>query len=339
MKPVSVVIQADWVRDSVYGPNELEVISNLTEPIGQPVTKEMISQSPGMLREVECIFGTWGMPVLSNEFLKWAPNLKAIFYAAGDVSGFVTDALFESGITLCCAEPVNAIPVAEFSVANIILALKRTHYAHRVSYTHGRFDSACGAANLTGGYQSRVGLVSLGHIGRLVAALLKPFDVEVIAHDPFIDPCLARSIGVSLHSLEDVFNSSHVISLHTPLNECTRMMIDEELLQSMRKGASLINTSRGGLIDQNALVSVLEKRDDLQAILDVTEPEPLPSNSRLWRLPNVFLSPHVAGSVGKERYRMAHVMIEECRRFLKDMPLKYQFNGLSCTSSQSASSA
>lgn len=176
---------------------------------------------------------------------------------------------------------------------------------------------------MPGAYRSRVGLWGLGHIGRLVAAHLAHFDVEILATDPVTSPDAARRAGVRLVPVEELFATCHVVSLHAPLLPETRGTIGERLLNSLGPGATLVNTARGALIDETAAARTLRARPDLTAVLDVTHPEPPAPDSPLFTLPNVVLTPHLGGALGAERHRLGQLVLDELHRFTQDRPLHH----------------
>ena len=282
---------------------------------------------PGNWREAaeaisraDVILSTWGMPALDREFLDVASSLKAVFYAAGSVKGFVTDACWERGIVVSSAWAANGVPVAEYSLATILLSLKRFwHYSRMMR------DGASGHGGLhvPGGYHSKVGLVSLGAVGRAAARMLQPLDVTLLAYDPFLPGEQAAELQVGLVSLEELFRECDVISVHAPWIPETERMITGDLISSMKHGATLINTSRGAVIAEDEMIEVLRRRPDLSAVLDVTFPEPAAADSELRSLPNVVLTPHIAGSMQGECARMGSWMADEFRRFVSGVPLRY----------------
>jgi phosphoglycerate dehydrogenase-like enzyme len=168
-----------------------------------------------------------------------------------------------------------------------------------------------------------VGLASLGVIARTLLKLLKPFDLNVLVYDPFLSPAEALALGVEKVSLEDLFVRSDVVSIHTPSLPETFGMITGEHIASMKNGATFINTARGELVRENEMIDVLTHRQDLQAVLDVTLVEPPPADSPLFTLPNVVLTPHIAGSVGTECQRMGRYMVDELERYVAGVPLKW----------------
>jgi phosphoglycerate dehydrogenase-like enzyme len=272
------------------------------------------------LAEADVIFATWGMPKLDEEFLAAAPRLKAVFYAAGSVKCFATPESYKRGIVISSAWQANAIPVAEYSHATILLGLTGFWSSQRLArdgkFSHQHFPVA-------GGFHSNVGLVSLGAIGRLVAGHLAKHEINILAYDPYATPAVAASVGVTLVSLEELFAKSHVVSIHTPWLPETEKMINAPLLRSMPEAATLINTSRGAVIDEADLCEVLAERQDITAILDVTHPEPPLPDSPLRTLENVILTPHIAGSIGGEIARMGYWMKDELDLYLAGKPLRH----------------
>jgi len=263
------------------------------------------------------------MARLDEDFLAAAPNLKAVFYAAGSIRGFATDAVWDREIVICSAWAANAVPVSEYTLAQILFSLKRGwHHALTIK----REQRWTKQATVPGAYDSTVGIISLGMIGRLVVERLRPFDVKIVAYDPFVSEETAADLGVELCGLEDLFKRADVVSLHTPKLPETLGMITGAHLASMREGATFINTARGAIVRETEMIEVLQGRPDLCAILDVTDPEPPVEGSPLYALPNVILTPHIAGSMDTECRRMARYMIEDYKRYLAGEPLLWQIS-------------
>ncbi len=174
-----------------------------------------------------------------------------------------------------------------------------------------------------GMFDTTIGIISLGAIGRLVASRLQAFNVSVIAYDPFVSEAVAEELGIRLVSLDELFAQSDIVTCHAPLLETTKGLLTRGHFLKMKRDSTFINTARGGLVREADLISVLEQRPDLTAILDVTYPEPPEKESRFYQLPNVVLTPHIAGSMGKECFRMGQYMREEAQRFLDGEPLLY----------------
>lgn len=315
-----IYILGDGLFEKVYGPEEQHDLAARGTVLAPPFNASTILQHPDVVRRADVIMSSWGMPVMDEAFLAAAPRLKAVFYAAGSVKGFVTDAFWSRNIALCSAWGANAVPVGEFTLAAILFSLK---HAFRLNRTYCE-THVSGDRKLPGAYGSTVGLVSLGMIGQLVRERLRPFDVKVLAYDPFVKPADAAKLGVTLVPLEVLFRESDVVSLHTPWLKETEGLITGDLFASMKQGATFINTARGAVVCESEMIGVLQRRPDLFAVLDVTYPEPPVAGSPLYTLPNVFLTPHIAGSMENECRRMGRYMIEELDRFLAGQPLVWQ---------------
>ncbi|HUX13611.1 MAG TPA: hydroxyacid dehydrogenase [Spirochaetia bacterium] len=304
----------------IYGLEERAEIEKLVDIYCPQQTAESIRTKLSMLAEAQVIFSGWGAPVMDEKFLAAAPNLKAVFYGAGTIRGFVTDQFWRRAIVVTAAAAANAVPVSEYTLSVILLSLKR-FWAHASAVR-----AAAGFPKplpVPGAYQATIGLVSLGLIGRLVRDRLLPFDLRVVAYDPLIAVEEAKRLRVDLLPLEELFRTADVISLHAPWLPATEGMITGSLIAAMKQNATIINTSRGAIVRESEMIEVLKKRDDLYAVLDVTDPEPPLPDSPLYRLPNVVLTPHIAGSMDAECRRMGRLMVEELRRYVAGDPLEW----------------
>jgi phosphoglycerate dehydrogenase-like enzyme len=287
----------------------------------EPLSRERCAEKPSALAEAELLFSGWGAPVMDAAFLAAAPRLRMVFYGAGSIRYFVTDALWDRGVRVCSAWAANAIPVSEYTLSQIVFCLKQ---GYRLAREVRENRSFVPSGDVAGMYGSTVGLVSLGMIGSRVCGLLKHFDVKVIAYDPFVAPERARELGVETCALEEVFRRADVVSLHTPWLPETENMIRGAHFRSMKKGAAFINTARGAVVNEAEMIAALAERPDLQAVLDVTHPEPPATDSPLYTLPNVVLTPHVAGSICGEVARQGLYMLEELDRSLRGEKLLWE---------------
>jgi phosphoglycerate dehydrogenase-like enzyme len=272
------------------------------------------------LRDLQVIFSTWGMPCLTAAQIQRLPALKAVFYAAGTVQYFARPFL-ECGVQVVSAWAANAVPVVEFSVAQIFLALKGYFPALRQCRTpQGR---ASFVNHYPGAYGSRVAVLGAGMIGAQVLEALRPHDVECLVFDPFLSEARAAALGARKVSLEEAFSEAFVISNHLADLPETRGMLRRDLFERMQPYAAFINTGRGATVDEAGMLDVFSRRPDLTALIDVTYPEPPAPDSPFYRLENVLLSPHMAGSIGAEVSRQADWTIEEYTRFAAGQPLRY----------------
>jgi len=242
---------------------------------------------------------------------------------AGSVKGFIDEDVWRRGIKVTNAVAANAKPVAEFTLAAILMANKRVVQLNALYMTErvNRAPWAKEAPNV-GNYKKSIGIIGASHVGRLVIDLLKPFDCRVLLYDPYVSPLQARDMKATKVGLSELLSQSDVVSLHAPLLEDTRHMLGSRELALMKDGATLINTSRGALIDQDALVHELSA-GRLYAWLDPTEPDELPVDSPLFELPNLFLTPHIAGSLGSEIQRLADQVVGEIERYARGTTLRH----------------
>ena len=324
MKKKSALVLNESSAGRIYGSREMEEIRELTDLLDGVVTQDVLESEPMILHDVELIFSGWGAPVFDDVLLKRIPKLEAVFYGAGSIRGIVTPEFWDSGITITSSWAANAVPVTEVVVAQITLSLKKFWQS---SWIKSRASWAS-HPDISGMYDTKIGLISLGMIGRMVAERLKSYDVEVLAYDPFVNQETAdnRGLGVRMVSLVELFSECDVVSLHTPNLPTTKNMITGDLILSMKQSATFINTARGAVVDETGLISALAERPDIFALLDVTDPEPPLDGSALYELPNVILSPHIAGSQGPECRRMGRYTIDQCRKYLAGEDLDWKIS-------------
>ncbi|MFJ6081264.1 hydroxyacid dehydrogenase [Streptomyces sp. NPDC092369] len=276
----------------------------------------------GALADAEVLITGWGCPRLDADVLAAAPRLRTVLHAAGSVRSLVGDAVWERGITVSSAVAGNALPVAEYTLAMILLTGKDA-FAHRERFrAEHRFPSHAETAG-TGNVGRRVGVIGASRVGRRLLELLRPFNFSVLLYDPYVGVSEAAELGAESVGLEELLRRSDIVTLHAPDIPETYRMLDASRLALIRDGGVLINTSRGALVDPDALVEELVS-GRLCGVLDVTEPEPLPGESPLYRLPNVFLTPHIAGSLGNELERLGLIVVEELERVAEGVGLGHE---------------
>lgn len=279
-------------------------------------------ESRAALAQADVLITGWGAPTLSDEHLDSAPNLKYVLHAGGQAKAFLPASVHERDITVSNAGWVNAIPVAEFTVAMIILANKQAFQAQRLYRERRSLIDRELEFPTAGNVDKTIGVIGASRIGRIVIERLGDLDVGVLVYDPFLAPAEAARLGARLVELDELMTSSDVVTVHPPLNSSTVGLIGATELGAMRDGATLINTSRGLIVDQDALLAEL-RTGRIEAILDVTHPEVLPADDDLYRLPNVFLTPHIAGSMGAEIRRMGRHVGSELERITRGQPLAF----------------
>ncbi len=286
-------------------------------------------QIPRFTRETICtpldceiVFSTWYMPKFSKEEInKFFPNLKAIFYAAGTVKQFA-EPFLESGVRIFSAAKANGIPVAEYTAAQIVLANKGYFQAQR-KYRWPLWRKKFGkirsiSESHSGNYNATIGILGCGAIGSTVIELLKPYNLKIKVYDPYLTEKRANELGIERTSLEEIFSTCNVISNHMPDTSETKGIINKTLLQSMVPYATFINTGRGAQIKENDLATILRIRKDLCALLDVTCHEPLFPWSKLYWRNNIFITPHIAGSLSNEIDRMIDFSYQAYLDYIND---------------------
>lgn len=304
-------------------------LAALTRTDTRLVAHDLADPSPEVaaaLAEAEVLFTCWGATPLTGPVLAAAPRLRAVVHAAGSVKHHITDACWERGIAVTSAAGANALPVAEFTVAAILFAgkqvLRSAQRYGELRTGHDWLDELDGSGN----YRRTVGIVGASRIGRRVIELLRPSIWTSCCTTRTFGVDEASRLGVRLAALDELCASSSVVSVHAPQLPETRHLIGAAQLAAMPSGATLINTARGSLVDEDALLPELTS-GRLHAVLDVTDPDPPRAGSPLYDLPNVLLTPHIAGSLGNELHRMADQALDELERFASGRPFADPVHG------------
>lgn len=292
----------------------------------RPIDSMAEPEARRLLAEAEVLVTGWGCPLLTPDVLRGAPDLRLIAHAAGTVKFTVDPSAYERGIRVTHAAEANAVPVAEFTLAAILFANKRAFELRDLYRADpSRRSSYALMDQPIGNFRRTIGLVGASRIGRKVAAMLAGFDFSVLLYDPFVqkdDPVAAHA---ELVDLDTLMARSDVVSVHAPSLPSTRGMIGARQLRLMPDGAGFINTARGALIDEAALLAELQT-GRIHAVIDVTDPEIPPPDSPFFTLSNVFLTPHIAGAIGTERARLGMMAVEEVERYVRGEPLLYEIH-------------
>ena len=320
MKKVALVSDNPSAVEQVYGQGRRQYLEEIADLYPHILTAANLDGHLGHLRHVEAIFSTWGMPGLTPAQLDRLENLQIVFYAAGSVQGFAAP-LLERGIQVVGAWHANAVPVAEYALAQILLANKGYFRNVRSCAT---FEGRKTAFKGRGNFGATVALLGLGAVGARLRQLLRPFQLEIVVFDPFLARARARQLGVEKVSLEEAFARGDAISNHLANNPRTRQLIERRHFAAMQDHAVFINTGRGATLVEADLAAELARRPSLTALLDVTDPEPPAPDSPLYSLPNALLTTHIAGSIDDEVVRMADYMLEEFSAWEKGEALRYE---------------
>ena len=306
----------------VYTPEVLKKLSEYGELSGK-INRKNLRENAEFLKDCEIAFSTWGMPKFTKEEIKeYMPKLKAVFYSAGTVQYFARPFL-ESGVKVYSAFAANAVPVAEYTFAQITLAAKG-YFQSAKYYRSLPLRSLVFANSSSGNFGCKVGLVGLGAIGQMVAKRLMDLDVEVYAYDPFVPEEKAAELGVKLISLEELFSECDVISNHLANKPELENVFNYKLFKRMKKHSTFINTGRGAQVAEYSLALSLLLHPSRTFVADVLKREYFPYINPLFWCPNAILTPHIAGSTGKEPQRMAYYMMEEMEKLLSGEETKYE---------------
>lgn len=319
LKPIKILVSipAGEMRDSFFS----EALSARLEQLGcvewntntEQFSEEELAEK---LSGVDICISGWGNTPFYEKTLKYADKLKLIAHIGGSVRPMVGDAAFERGIRVCSGNRVFAESVAEGVLAYMLCSLRRIgEYEARMAA--GEWPSLIGTRGLLG---RSVGLVGYGMIAEYLVKFLKPFGCRIMVSSRHISAEELAEAGIEAAAAEEIFRTCDVVSLHSSLTARTKHSIGADLLNSMKDGALLVNTARGALIDEEALVSVLQERP-VWAALDVFETEPLPMDSPLRECERVLLMPHAAGPTADRRYVVTSHVLDDIGRFLNGEPL------------------
>lgn len=306
-------------RDAIYDPETLSEIRSLVHLTDCADRLGRLDDLKPVLAETEIILSGWGMMPLDAQFLEAAPHLQAVFYGAGSVRGFVTDEFWRRGILLTSTYAANAVPVIEYTLSTIVFGLKRVIQARELTrhrHTFARPDDVKGL------YGAKIGVIGAGMVGSGVLERLQSYDATTYCHDPYLSEEKARRLNTTPLGLDEIFSTCDVVTLHAANIPTTEHMIRGHHFRSMKDGAVFINTARGKIVKEDEMIEALRQRP-IFAFIDVTDPEPPPSDSPLYDLPNVFLTPHLAGSGGDEVHRQGRCVLDELTRFLDGREPRY----------------
>ena len=325
--PDALVLMSREAFDAQFDAPRLARLNSLAR-LADPVWVDNL-EDPALaprLAGVEALITGWGAPLLDEARLDRMPRLKVMIHGAGTIRAMVSDAFWQRGITATNVAEANAVPVAEFTLAAVIMAGKRAPFLAADPLTRtdwGRLDRFGALGNVG----RTVGVVGFSKVGRRVVAALQQLEqLECLVFDPYADPLeVAQAGGRLIGSLDELLPRLDVLSLHVPALPETRNMIGAAQLAALPDHATVINTARGSVVDTAALEAECAS-GRLNAIIDVSEPEPLPAASVLYSLPNVMVTPHIAGSLGNELYRMTDAALDELERYVHGLPLNSVVN-------------
>lgn len=319
---VALAMQDIELRDALFSKRLRARLEAVADCDFSHVIQDFSRVQDDYLEDVDVLLTGWFSPVIDKEVLRRMPRLRLVTHAGGSVKGHVMPECWEQGIRVTTAAEANALPVAEFTLGLILLAGKSALAAsHLYVQRQAKIDRELEFPG-TGSYGRVVGIVGASTIGRLVLDRLQPFDFDALLYDPTLSDEQARRLGATRVQLDDLMAGSDIVSIHAPVLPETINMVGQAQLAAMKDGATLINTARGELVDSWALRHELIT-GRINAYLDVTSPEPLPTGDPLYGLPNVLLTPHIAGSMGTELHRLAAYALDEIELYAAGLPPKF----------------
>jgi phosphoglycerate dehydrogenase-like enzyme len=309
----------------VYKMGRREKFEAELEMLGEIVTEKNLDRHRAFLRETEVLVATWDfVPFTEEQLAEYFPKAKLVLYGAGSVQGFARPFLAR-GIRVVSAWAAMSIPVMEFATSLVLLANKG-YFAGLAAYKARGFKAAkelCSTA-YPGSYETKVGILGVGMIGSAVARRLKQSRLDILAYDPYLTQERAAELGIEKADIERVFAECQTITNHMAHNKDTEGLLGYGLFSRMKDNATFVNSARGASVVESDLIRALKEKPTRTAILDVSWPEPVPEGHEFLSLPNVFLTPHIAGYANQEVLRLADYMLDELRRYKKGEKLEYE---------------
>ena len=304
----------------------INIILNRTVLITEPVSKEVVDKLIACgftikrgsgLGEGEIINDLSGCEAviiraakITRRIIEESPSLRIIAKHGSGLDSIDLEAAFDHKITVINSPGFNSISVAEHTIG-LVIACAHSLLKNNKEYEKGNYydKDISGISEISG---KTIGLVGYGNVSKKVAEMASNgFSMKVLVYDPYIDILQSNPNILLCESIETLISSSDFISLHVPATNNTYHMVDKFFISKMKKTAFLINTSRGSVVDNDALVDALKHKKIAGAGLDVTEPEPLPQNHYLLNDLNVIVTPHSAASSREAMLRMGESVVND----------------------------
>jgi D-3-phosphoglycerate dehydrogenase len=299
-----------------FGAEEIDIEKAILEPLGcevvgplRPPASKDEKQLIGLVKDADFVI-TQFSPVTAAVVEAMQKSKIIVRYGIG-VDNVDLKVAAAKNIPVCNVPDYCIDEVADSALA-MILDLVRKISAHAALIKGGKWALAVPLDQLYVLNEMTVGIVGFGRIGRAVAARLKPFRCRTIVFDPVVDAATVKAEGCTPVSFDELLRSSDLVTLHCPSTEKTKQMMNAATFGKMKKGAMLVNTSRGTLVNTDDLVAALESGQLSAAALDVTDPEPINLDNPLVKMPSVIINPHLAsaspGAVAKLRTSVANIV-------------------------------
>ena len=317
---IFVALPKNSTRDTFFTPENTAFLESLGEVTWNELDRRLAPEElRDALVDVDVLVGGWGLGQLTGEVLAKADKLKLVAYVCGSVATIVSDEMYDKGIRIVSGNEAFAISVAEGTMAHI-LASQRYFYAYDCRVIPGGWKTATTATKSLLG--KTVGIVGLGAIAKYLLTMLKPFNVKIKLYSNHTTEEKAAEMGVQKASLEEIFSTCDIVSVHSAKTDANHHLVNDALLSLMKDDALLVNTARGDIIDEDALVEHI-RSGHIRASLDVYQHEPLPADHPLRALgARVNIQPHLGGPTIDYRYAAARLVLDDIARMQKGEELQ-----------------
>ena len=322
-KPVVALAVSPEMYKKMFRIEDLDRLHSVATVRGPLPANAQFDDYRKLVADANVMITGWGTTRITQPLLAAAPKLKLIAHSAGSVKGIVDEMVYDKGVRVTTAAGANAISVAQFTVGMIVTMLKQIPWI-ATAYAKGDVEEVRRRRPAIRELMDiSVGIIAASRVGREVIAMLKTYPrLNIKVYDPYVKPDQAQQMGVELVSLQEACRCD-VVSIHAPNIPETHKMFNARTLALLPDHCVLINTARGALIDEEALVMELKRRP-LYACLDVTDPEPMKPDSPLRTAPNVILTPHIAGAIQQACRDMGCLAIDETLRFAAGQKLQHE---------------
>ncbi len=322
-KPVVGIALSPEMCKRMFRIEDLDRLHAFAAVRGPLPSNAVVDDYRKVLADAQVLITGWGTMRISQPLLAAAPKLKLIAHSAGSVKTLVDESVYDRGVRVTTAASANAVAVAQFTVSMMVTMLKQIPWIGP-AYAKGDQEEVRRRKSVVRELMDMdVGIIAASRVGREVIHILKTYPrITIKVYDPHLTPAAAEAMGVVPVSLQEACRCE-VVSLHAPNIPETHRMFGARALALLPDHAVFINTSRGALVDEDALVSEMKRRP-LYACLDVTDPEPPRPDSPLRTVPTVILTPHIAGAIQQACKDMGQLAIEEAMRFFNGEKLHHE---------------
>lgn len=320
-----VAIQKNETFDTFFTKDNIAFAESLGTIVWHNTANESLDELKAKIKDCDTYITCWGSPSLTPEMLECAPKLKLLTHLGSTVVPVVCSEVYERGIKVISGFDYFSKSTAEGTVAYMLSAMRKIpFYNHRLKNQKIWREADDYTDSVI---YKKVGLVGYGGVGRYVAKMLSNFDVDIKVNDLLALPEKDKKLfGFTECSIEEIFETCDIISIHLPYNNSTHHIIDDTLLSKIKPGSLLVNTSRGAVIDEAAMIKHLQN-NDFNAALDVYEQEPINICNPMLSLPNVLMLPHQAGVTVNLRAVLTHNLLQESADFIdKGIPVKNEIS-------------